>query len=386
MGDRCPSAVRALRRRSVLTVMSLVLMLAACGGEDDTGSDAATDAEDGGGGEAATGESFTLSIGGPHAPEGAPWVALLRDQFIPQVVDRVAAETLHEIDFTEAWAGTIAGADEVSESVETGILDMGYVTVPAEQGRFPLHTFNYWLPFGPSDPVVAYEATRRVYEDFAVLRDSFEEFNQRYLSFDLIQNYGLVSTFPLASPDDVAGERVGGIGPNLDYIEAAGGTGVTAAIPDMYSNIETGVMSGMIILPASAVGQSLWEVATYWTSADFGALAPHILTINLDSWDALPEDVRVIIEEEADAWGLATAEQAASAYEADVEAWASAGGEVAELPREQQEAWAALLPEDYVLQQAQRVGGGLPAVELIQAYIAALEELGYVPVRDWLLE
>lgn len=384
-----------MRRWRVLCGVLLIaaLALTACGGSGAGGGGTTggqAEPQQGGGGDPAPaqqpGQAITLSIGGPHAPEGAPWVQLLRDYFIPEVKRRVEEETPHTIDFTEAWAGSVAGIDEVSEAVQTRILDMGYITAPSEQGRLPMHVFNYWVPFGPGDPMVVYEATRRLWDEFPVLAEYLEEnYNQKFLGFTVIQNYGLVSNFPVNSLGDINGRKIGGIGPNLDYVRYAGGVGVTAGIPDMYPSIQTGLFDAMIILPQSIIGTKMWEVAPYWIATDFGSLSPHILTINLDAWHGLPEEVQAIIAEAGAEWSRRTAEDSAASQEANLQAWQDNGGQVIGLDDEERRAWAALFPDTYVTDAAAQCDAqGLPCTELVGAYLEFLQDAGYQLPRQWL--
>lgn len=369
--------------------LALVFMLGlvACGsGNTQAGDGAASPgSETGDSGEQAEGQTFSFTIGGPHSPEGAPWVRLLIEEFIPTVQERVSSETPHSVEFTEGWGGSIAGADEVSEAVETGVLDIGYVTAPAESSRFPLQNFPYWLPFGPAEPEVVYEATSAVYDEFPELSGVFEDqYNQKFLGFTVIQNYGIVSNTEINAVDDVNGLKIGGIGPNLDLVRLAGGVGVTAAIPDMYPNVQTGVMDGMIVLPSAIVGTKMWEVAPYWISTDFGSLSPHMLTMNLERWSELPEDVQQIFADAGQQWAKSTAEVAASTHEENLQTWEDNGGTIIDLPQEEREAWAQAFPADYVKTNAEAANeAGLPGTEVIQAYIKAAQEEGYELPRDW---
>jgi C4-dicarboxylate-binding protein DctP len=332
-----------------------------------------------------SGKVITLRIGGPHTPAAAPWVKLLQDVFIHDVKTRAAAGPGYRVEFTEAWGGSVAKMNEVLASVQGGILDIGYVTVPSEVSKLPLHNFNYWLPFGPSSPMQAYRATKAVYDQFPVLKGTFEtKYGQKFLGFSTIEGYGLVATFPVTSLNDLKGRKVGGVGPNLDYVRFAGGVPVTAGIPDMYLNIQTHVMDGMIIIPSAIVGGKMWEIAKYWTATGFGSICPHVLTINLDSWKALPADLQPIIVEAGNAWTEALAKHAQESEKRDLESWQEHGGKVVTLPSALREQWAALFPTDYVAERAKPVDAmGLPGTEVVGAYLKDLTAEGYKPPRKW---
>lgn len=363
--------MRRIRRTTALLSGVFMAATAACGT----------------GGEPRDREAITLAIGGPHAAAGAPWVQLLRDEFIPTVQKRVEAETPHRIEFTQTWGGSVAKIDEVSEAIQNRILDIGYITAPAEASKLPLHNYNYWLPFGPADPMQAYTASSQLYQEFPILSESLEKrYNQKYLGFSIVQNYGIVSTFPIQNVEDIQGHKVAGIGPNLDYIKNARGVGVTAAVPDMYSSIQTGVFDGMIILPQSIVGTKMWEVAKYWNKTDFGSLSPHILTVNLDTWNELPAQVRKILEDAGQEWSRKTAEDSKRSQNKQLERWRQEGGEIVTLPAKEQREWASRFPVDYLLERARKVDAkSLPGSKVISAYVKFLKKEGYVPARDWKL-
>ena len=338
-------------------------------------------------GSKSSGATITLRIGGPHTPESAPWVKLLQEMFIRDVKARAGERGGHKVEFTEAWGGSVAKISEVVAAVQGRILDVGYVTVPAEASKLPLHNFNYWLPFGPSDPMQAYRATQAVYEEFPVLRQTFEtKYGQRVLGLSTIQDYGLVSTFPITSLGDLKGRKVGGIGPNLDYVRFVGGVPVTAGIPDMYLNIQTRVMDGYIIIPQAVVGGKMWEVAKYWNVTQFGSLSPHVLTVNLDTWKSLPQGVQSAMVEAGSAWSEALAKRAHESEGAGLKSWQANGGSVVQLPPAVREQWAALFPADYVAERAKKVDAmGLPGTQVVGAYLKHLTAAGYKPPRNWSL-
>lgn len=333
----------------------------------------------------APGQAIKLRIGGPHTPETALWVKLLQDVFIRDVKARVAERTSHKVEFTEAWGGSVAKISEVLGAVQGGILDIGYVTVPAEASKLPLHNFNYWLPFGPADPTQAYRATKAVYEEFPVLKEMLEQkFGQKFLGLSTIEGYGLVANFPVKSLTDLKGRKVGGIGPNLDYVRFAGGVPVTAGIPDMYVNIQTRVMDGYIIVPQAIVGGRMWEVAKYWTAAQFGSLCPHVLTVNLATLRKLPPEVQSIIVEAGSGWSDALARASRDSEATGLKKWQENGGNVTTLSPAVLAQWAAVFPDNYVAERAKKVdAAGLPATRVVASYLKNLAAAGYKSPRKW---
>ena len=69
----------------------------------------------------ANAENFTLRIGSGHNPGPVGYVKMMRDFFVPQVTERVAAQTDHTVEFVEGYAGTIVSVFETLEGVQDGV-------------------------------------------------------------------------------------------------------------------------------------------------------------------------------------------------------------------------------------------------------------------------
>ncbi|MCA0270643.1 MAG: hypothetical protein LCH69_01075 [Proteobacteria bacterium] len=140
-------------------------------------------------------ETIRLSIGGGH-PVTAGWVATIKDHFQTEVARRVKETTGDDIEWTEGYGGSVCKLDECLETVEAGLLDVAMIGVAFEPSKLQAHNFTYFVPFGSPDPVVAAEATRKVYDEVpelsAILRD---EFSQVFLGASVVGNYGLTTNF-----------------------------------------------------------------------------------------------------------------------------------------------------------------------------------------------
>jgi TRAP-type C4-dicarboxylate transport system substrate-binding protein len=334
-----------------------------------------------------SGEPIRIRIGGPHTPQGAAWVKLMQDIFIRDV-KAAAAKAGHNVEFVEAWGGSVTKMTETSNTVQGRLLDVSYVTFPAEVSRFPLHNFPYWLPFGNGDAVITYRATKAVYDEFPVLTQSVEQkYGQKLLGISTVQDYGILTSFPVQSLDDLKGRKVGGVGPVADYLRSAGAVPVATGIPEMYMNIQTRVMDGMVIIPQAIVGLRMWEVAKHWTVTQFGSISPHGLTVNLDTWKALPPAIQSAMAQAGIAWGDALAKNAKDTEKTDLEKWREAGGTVTVLPPAERQKWASRFPANHVSERAKKVdAAGLPGTKVIASYIRNLEKLGYQAPRKWELE
>ena len=74
-------------------------------------------------GPATAAEKISLRIGAGH-PAAATWITTIRELFMPRFAERVKAETEYEIEWTEAWGGSVCKLGECLEAVEAGLPDM----------------------------------------------------------------------------------------------------------------------------------------------------------------------------------------------------------------------------------------------------------------------
>ena len=118
---------------------------------------------------------------------------------------------------------------------------------------------------------------------------------------------------PIATPADLAGQRIRTIGEPLwiETVTAMGGVPTPMAFAEVYPSLQTGALDGAEVQPAAIWGAKLHEVVTDITLTDHIFLMSGLIVS--DAWlKSLPEDMQTIVWEEADRWG-------ASALKANVE-------------------------------------------------------------------
>ena len=125
----------------------------------------------------------------------ASWhfIQITQNFFMPELKKRVKERTGYEVEFTEGFAGAMVKPTEVLAGVQSGIIDIGVFCVCHEGQKLLLHNFPYYLPFGPDNPVVSVNATRKVYDTLPELNQILEKtYGQRLLdshSFRALQHH-----------------------------------------------------------------------------------------------------------------------------------------------------------------------------------------------------
>lgn len=330
---------------------------------------------------AASADDITLRIGSGHPP-GVVYAGLMLDYFQPEFKKRVEERTDHTINFVEGYSGSIVKVTEVLEGVQDGILDIGGFCFCFEPSNLPLHAFQVMLPFGTMNPETSLKIAQEVYAEVPYLSDVFEDkFNQVLLSRIADGGYNLGTSFPWETLGDLQGQKIAGAGLNLNWLEYAGVSPVQSSLATAYTEMKTNVYEGWIMFPSAWVNLKLYEPGPYYTLIGFGSMTWHGLTINQDTFNELPDDVKAILLEVAADYEQQTGSVNASEYDRLVEELRGLitvnqiKPDVRKDWAESLAAWPQSLATDLDAQ-------GLPATQVLNLVIDRAEANGYEwPVR-----
>lgn len=330
------------------------------------------------GGAAASAENITLRIGSGHPP-GVVYAGLMINYFQAELKKRVEERTDHTINYVEGYGGSIVKVTEVLEGVQDGILDIGGMCFCFEPSNLPLHAFQVMLPFGTMDPVESLKIAQEVYKQVPYLTEVFEKkFNQKLLARIADGGYNLGSKFEWKTLDDLKGEKIGGAGINLNWLENAGVVPVSMSLPEAYTGLSTGVYDGMIMFPSAYVNLKLYEPAPFYTLIGFGSMTWHGLTINQNAYDSLPPEVQEILLEVAADFEEQTGIVNLRDYDAKIDALRKVIT-VNEISQEVRQQWAESL-QGWVQKTADDLESqGLPAKKVMNLVLETAEARGY----DW---
>lgn len=321
-------------------------------------------------------EDITLRIGSGHPP-GVYYVGKMIDTFQVELQKRVAERTDHTISFVEGYSGSIVKVNEVLEGVQDGLLDIGGYCFCFEPSNLPLHSFQAMVPFGPGDTVQSVAVARDVYEAVPYLSNVFpDRYNQVLLSLVSTGEYHIGSKFPWKTLEDLQGEKISGAGVNLNWLEHAGVNPVTTSLGAAYTEMSTGLFDGFIIFPSAWLGLKLFEVAENYTLVGFGSVSWLAVTVNKDTYDELPEDVREILMEVAAEYELQANAINQSNYANQIEKLREVSN-VSEISPDVRKQWAEAL-QSWVQRNATELEErGFPAIEVTNATLDAAEARGY---------
>lgn len=327
-------------------------------------------------------EHIAITVVNGHPPIFL-WVKHLTETFIP-AVDAALEGSGYAIDWTEAYGGTLASVGGELDAIEDGLAEVAAIPTVFMPNKLPLYNVTYNTPFGPSDPQQVMDVMEGLHATIPGLIESWHAYDAEYLGGGFaLDNYLLMTTFPVNSIDDLAGRRIGAPGPAVNWLEGTGAVGVSGNLTTYYNDIQTGVFEGVIVFPTAAAPARLQEVAPYVTVTNFGAQYAGALVANEPWFDDQPEVVQNALRAGAAAYTVAYLTEQTARVTAAMAAIAPDPAMLHTLAPAERARWAAALPDIAGVWAANADSMGLPGTEMLNGYEAALIADGADLGRDW---
>jgi TRAP-type C4-dicarboxylate transport system substrate-binding protein len=334
-------------------------------------------------GAPAQADTISLKLASGHPP-GMQYVDLFANYLAPELKKRVAARTEHKVNILEAYSGAIIKNSEALEALQSGLVDIAGSCYCFEPSNLPLHSFPVYVPFGTSSPLQSLGITRDVYAQTPELTDVFEKkWNQRLLALIVLDPYEIISKNPIEKIADLKGMRIGAAGPNLPWVAMAGAVPVqTQGAGSAYTNLQTGVVEGLVSYPSAIYNLKLTQLAKNYTKAGFGAVTWLYVHMNLDAYKKLPPEVQQIVDELGRDFEMRQAMVTEQKYAERLRLIAADGVTVRDLSPETKKEWATLM-SDLPNEKAKALNeAGYPGTVVLNRMLDAAEAHGYQwPVR-----
>jgi len=312
------------------------------------------------------------------------WIGAMHTYVVPELDRRVAAAGLpYRIRWTEAYGGSFYKYGEMFEVIEIGLTDMGWVGSLWELSKLPLQNVTFYAPFVSDDFRAVVGIVNELHRTVPAMNDAWTQQNVKFLGASALDTYHLMTTFPVRTVDDLRGRKILAPGPSAAWLEGTGAVAVDGSLTTYYQQIQTGVADGVITIMTGAAPNRLHEVAPYITLVGLGSQVTGALGINLDTWNRLPAEVRVMLEEIGAQYSNAVADDIAKRYGASLARMKNDGATITELPLAEKRRWIDAMP-NIALRWAEATDRrGIPATDVLRAYMSAARARGIQPLRDW---
>ena len=327
-------------------------------------------------------DTVDITLAAGHPPVFR-WVKHANQTFIPTVNEALKGTGV-TVNWSEQYGGSLAKVGGVLEAVEEGLAEVGLVSSLFEAAKLSPQNVTYFTPFVSSDPTAVSELIDAMHEENEELRKSWEENNLEYLGAAIgIDDYLLMTKFPVNSLSDLEGKKIGAPGPAVNWLKGTGAIGVSGNLTTYYNEIQNGVYDGVIVFASAALPGKLYEVAPYITRVGFGAQYAGGIAANKEWFDAQSEDMQKALRMGGVAQRIAYHEDLDAAVAKAFEVMAENGATITDVTPEFRESWAAGMDNVAKSWAAKLDEEGKKGTEILKAYMDAMRSAGAKVVRDW---
>ena len=327
-------------------------------------------------------EEFNATITAGH-PSVFRWVRMLDEAFIPAVEEALQSSD-NSVSFTGQYGGAIAGVGEELEAVEAGLAELGICQSLFDPSKMATQNVTYYTPFVTDDVRQVGDLMHRLQREDPNMQQSYTDNNVVYIGAPvIIDDYLLMTNFPVDSLADLDGRKIGAPGAALNWLSGTGAVGVSGNLTTYYNELKTGVFDGVIVFASAALPGKLYEVAPNITRAGLGAQYAGSICANADWYDGLPEDVQTALTDAADVaqeWYVSDLEDAVQNSFAVME---ENGATITDASEEMRGAWASGMDNAAKSWAEGLDDSGQPGTSVLSTYMEQMRESGAKPLRDW---
>jgi TRAP-type C4-dicarboxylate transport system substrate-binding protein len=275
---------RKFRLIALLFIFSLLsATLFACGGasSSENGRDG-TETESGAGNEDKV-YNFTLST---HDPATAPMTLFLEDW-----ADQVNAATDGQVKIDVYPASTLVAANAITESVESGSIDLGWCFTTFFPGQFPLTEVTTLPMIGLEHPSQAAEALWDMYEYSEAMREELSDYKV-LMMLGNPSNMIFTADKPVYTVEDIKGLQLRApSGVPTALAEAWGAVPIFMSPADAYEALSKGIIDGAIFEYSGVTTVNMHEYLNYYTEINL-YMGVFLVLMNTRQWESLPIDLR----------------------------------------------------------------------------------------------
>ena len=206
-------------------------------------------------------------------------------------------------------AGGIVPTDTELDGIMTGVLDMATSTAPIiYTSKFPQASLFSYIVGGPT--AMQYFLWYRVGPGFELMQEMHALANVHNVkpvaAMGLVPETFLYTTFPIEKLEDLVGKKCRLLGDEAAIFGELGVKGVATPSPEVYEAVSRGVLDGF-------QHSNLFVDWTYGLQevVDYAYVSPvrqptdaQYYAANMDSWAALPDSLKKLVEELCWAEGL----------------------------------------------------------------------------------
>lgn len=302
---------------------------------------------------------------------GEPGYVALQEKFADLATEMSGGRITFEI----YPVGALFPIADGLEAVGAGVTEMAVLTGGYYAGKLgPIASIESGVPGSLRTPLERFNFFyKRGFLDIA--REAYQPHGVFYLGPQLSPAWDIMSTKPITSQADFNGLKIRAFGLEAEWYEKMGASPVFLSGGEIYTALATGVLdAARWASPAGNMNNSFHEVAKYYVQPSPMPVPNNFFAVNSQAWDALPDDLKTILQEAAVASSLDYILISMNDDAKAMQEMQAAGVEISTIPDAE---WAAMEAEARTLWQAYAEENELAArgVELLNEFLRDLGRL-----------
>jgi TRAP-type C4-dicarboxylate transport system substrate-binding protein len=251
---------------------------------------------------------FLLSIAGSGMAKEKVIKWKLQDQYAgsgPQagyltipLINWIKKATNGRLQITRYEPGALASVRDTFDALRRGAFDAAFMYPGFYGGTMPEANIDQGVPWGWTD---ARAQTLSLFQFgfYDLMRKVYAKYNLHYLvSFPMGDIYGIGTIKPVVKLDDLKGMKLRAVGIYADYVKKLGAAPTSIPYDEMYMALKLGTIDGYLASSSALISGKLGEVIHHYLLPTTNSINC-IWAVNMDSWNALPKDIRELLDNAA---------------------------------------------------------------------------------------
>jgi TRAP-type C4-dicarboxylate transport system substrate-binding protein len=215
-------------------------------------------------------------------------------------IDYIHEKTNGQVKITPYWGGTLVGKQENVAEMTEGVADIGQIVVFAETGYEILNAFMCY-GWDSTDSARALRVGQEIFRKFPEYQKEFP--GLVVLGFTNTLYDTLMTVDPIKTMGDLKGHTYNGDFPTADAFMSFGATAVKIPPPELYTQMEKGLLDGLCFPLETLFGFKFAEVVNYVNldvSCPNQAIPNRVF--NQNKFNSLPADLQKIFVDSEEYW------------------------------------------------------------------------------------
>jgi TRAP-type C4-dicarboxylate transport system substrate-binding protein len=236
----------------------------------------------------ATEKPITLTLAEYDTPIG------LAGEGVKILQEEIAEKTNGRVELTIYWGGSLLKGKEILRGVADGVADMGHINPNYYPNQLPMNGVYAVIPQGPDKFVNQAWIFNTCMEQIPELKAEFIANNQIPIYLYGVLSKTITSTKPITCLADYKDKKIRASNRwALSMLEAAGAVPVSVPWSDCFMALQTGTIDAVYTnldaihrVKMDEIAPHIFACRSLWSGTQF------IFTINLNTWNKLPEDIQ----------------------------------------------------------------------------------------------